>query len=76
MAEAALVGPTGSRNDPIVAVIVPRGESRPTLRELRDHLEEHGQDPRFLPQRLETIAALPKTATGKVRKVELRELLA
>jgi cyclohexanecarboxylate-CoA ligase len=75
VAEAALVGPNGSIDDPVVAVIVPRGEARPTLRELQDHLLEHGQDARFLPERLETIAALPKTATGKVRKVELRKLL-
>ncbi len=75
VAEAALVGPNGSIDDPVVAVIVPRGEARPTLRELQDHLLEHGQDARFLPERLETIAALPKTATGKIRKVELRKLL-
>ncbi|MFP8959517.1 AMP-binding protein [Streptomyces nanhaiensis] len=74
--EAALVGPTGKVDDPILAVAVPCGGARPTLQEIRDHLRDHGQDPRFLPERLEVVDALPKTLTGKVRKVELRRLYA
>ncbi|GAA2273367.1 cyclohexanecarboxylate-CoA ligase [Kitasatospora cystarginea] len=71
--EAALVGPTGQVDDPILAVVVPRGGARPTLADIRAHLLDHGQAPRFLPERLEVVDALPKTLTGKVRKVELRE---
>ncbi|MFJ5552142.1 AMP-binding protein [Streptomyces sp. NPDC093225] len=74
--EAALVGPTGQVDDPILAVAVPRGGRRPSLQEIRAHLRDHGQDPRFFPERLEVVDALPKTLTGKVRKVELRELYA
>ncbi|AWK08877.1 acyl--CoA ligase [Streptomyces spongiicola] len=73
VAEAALLGPTGQVDDPILAVAVPRGGARPTLPEIRDHLRDHGQDPRFFPERLEVVDVLPKTLTGKVRKVELRE---
>lgn len=71
--EAALVGPTGNVDDPILAVAVPRGNVPPTLDEIREHLRAHRQDARFLPERLEVVDALPKTLTGKVRKVELRQ---
>jgi cyclohexanecarboxylate-CoA ligase len=74
--EAAIVGPTGHVDDPILVVVVPRGDTPPTLEEIRSHLREAGQDARFLPERLEVMAALPKTLTGKVRKVELRKLYA
>ncbi|MFE7413283.1 AMP-binding protein [Streptomyces laurentii] len=74
VAETTLVGPTGRVEDPILAVVVPSGDERPTLEELRSHLLETDLDERFLPDRLEVIEALPKTLTGKVRKKVLREL--
>ncbi|MFE9187514.1 AMP-binding protein [Micromonospora haikouensis] len=74
--EAALVGPTGQSDDPILAVVVPRGGARPALRDIQAHLRAAGQDPRFQPERLEVVDALPKTLTGKVRKAELRKLYA
>ncbi len=51
-----------------MAVVVPRGGARPTLREIREHLLDRGQDPRFLPDRLDLVEALPKTLTGKVKR--------
>ncbi|MFF8726240.1 AMP-binding protein [Streptomyces sp. NPDC015171] len=75
IAEAVLVGPHGRTDDPVVAVVVPRAGARPTLREIREHLLERGQDPRFVPERLEIVEALPKTLTGKVKKLELRRRL-
>ncbi|QYX78372.1 AMP-binding protein [Streptomyces akebiae] len=74
--EAALVGPHGTVDDPILVVVVPRGDATVTLEEIRAYLREAGQDPRFYPERLEIVTALPKTLTGKVRKVELRERFA
>ncbi|TDC21823.1 AMP-binding protein [Kribbella albertanoniae] len=74
--EAALVGTTGSTDDPILAVAVAQGNTRPTLQEIHTHLRSSGQDPRFYPERLEVVDVLPKTLTGKVRKVELRKLYA
>ncbi|WP_037908608.1 AMP-binding protein [Actinacidiphila yeochonensis] len=71
--EAALVGLDGTVDDPILAVVVPRGEAAVTLEDVRGYLRDAGQDPRFLPERLEVTPALPKTLTGKVRKVELRQ---
>ncbi|MFE9428600.1 AMP-binding protein [Kitasatospora sp. NPDC006697] len=76
VAEAAIVGPTGHIDDTILVVLVARGEPAPTLEEIRSHLRGAGQDARFLPERLEVMDALPKTLTGKVRKVELRKLFA
>ncbi len=73
VAEAALVGPTGQVDDPILAVVVPGSDAHPTLSDIRGHLRDAGQDARFLPERLEIVERLPKTLTGKVRKVELRE---
>lgn len=80
--EAALVGLPGTTAGAgaatvICAVVVPdatvgAGEG-PTLDEVRAHLLAAGQDARFLPDRVELLPALPKTLTGKVRKVELRQ---
>ncbi|MEV7279164.1 AMP-binding protein [Streptomyces sp. NPDC093111] len=84
--EAALVGlpgdPAGAGGAAsgagavICAVVVPDAASAsggPTLEEVRAHLLAAGQDARFLPDRVELLPALPKTLTGKVRKVELRQ---
>ncbi|MFC8506941.1 AMP-binding protein [Streptomyces sp. NPDC057411] len=78
--EAALVGlpdATDAGATVICAVVVvPEGagaEAGPGLDEVRAHLLAAGQDPRFLPDRVELLPALPKTLTGKVRKVELRQ---
>ncbi|GAA2126034.1 cyclohexanecarboxylate-CoA ligase [Kitasatospora saccharophila] len=73
VADIALVGPSGQVDDPILAFVVPRRGAEPTLKDLHAHLREHGQDPRFYPERLELLPELPKTLTGKVRKMELRQ---
>ncbi|MEU5361967.1 AMP-binding protein [Streptomyces sp. NPDC005925] len=77
--EAALVGlpsATDSGTTVICAVVVPSAGATPSLEEIRTHLTESGQDPRFLPDRLELLPALPKTLTGKVRKAQLRQTYA
>ncbi|WP_371543642.1 AMP-binding protein [Streptomyces sp. NBC_00554] len=74
--EAAVVGlpsETAPGGTEICAVVVPAGGADPSLDGIRRHLNESGQDPRFLPDRLELLPALPKTLTGKVRKAELRQ---
>jgi cyclohexanecarboxylate-CoA ligase len=55
------------------AVVVPRGDAAPTLEQLCDHLLEQGLSKHFLPERLELVRELPKTPSGKIRKVELRQ---
>ncbi|MFI8370343.1 AMP-binding protein [Streptomyces sp. NPDC085466] len=72
--ETTLLGPSGRVEDPILAVVVPSGDARVTLEELRAYLLDKDLDERFLPDRLEIIEALPKTLTGKVRKKVLRDL--
>ncbi|MGW2831091.1 AMP-binding protein [Streptomyces sp. NPDC001286] len=74
--EAAVVGlPSAAHpgGTAICAVVVPANGAEPSLDEIRAHLRESGQEDRFLPDRLELLAALPKTLTGKVRKAELRQ---
>ncbi|WP_329209374.1 AMP-binding protein [Streptomyces sp. NBC_00683] len=74
--EAALVGlpPDRDGGEPVIcAVVVPRGGAGPSLGALRSRIGEAGHDPRFLPDRVELVPALPKTLTGKVRKAELRQ---
>jgi cyclohexanecarboxylate-CoA ligase/acyl-CoA synthetase len=57
------------------AFVVPAGDP-PTLKELTDFLRhERRIAVTKLPERLEIIDVLPMTATGKVRKFELRERL-
>jgi cyclohexanecarboxylate-CoA ligase len=75
--EAALVGLPHAAEDGreviCAVVVVPPGTEGPSLEEVRSHLTAAGQDPRFLPDRVEPVPALPKTLTGKVRKAELRQ---
>jgi cyclohexanecarboxylate-CoA ligase len=57
------------------AVIVADGEA-PALDELRDYLEKAGLARQFWPERLEIIAAMPRTPSGKIKKYVLRQLAA
>jgi cyclohexanecarboxylate-CoA ligase len=73
--EAAVVGvPDPRLGERACAVVVPAaGTPAPTLEDVCAFLTERGLSRHFLPERLESLEALPKTASGKVRKVELRE---
>lgn len=57
------------------AFVVPRG-APPTLDDLRATLRAQGLAPTYWPERLELLDALPLTASGKVQKFRLRELIA
>ncbi|MGH3378163.1 MAG: AMP-binding protein [Actinoallomurus sp.] len=70
--EVAVIGiPEGGLDETVCAVVVAAGPV--TLEELRRALADAGMADLYWPQRLEIVAALPKTAIGKTRKVELRE---
>ena len=69
--DAAVVGVPTESDELVCAVVVPRGEA-PSLDSLREHLTGEGFSDLFLPGRLELLGELPRTVTGKVRKVELR----
>jgi cyclohexanecarboxylate-CoA ligase len=70
--DVAVVGIQTDVDEVACAVVVPQGQP-PTLRELCDHLGREGFSELFWPGRLELTGELPRTITGKVRKVDLRE---
>ena len=57
------------------AVVVPH-ERPPTLDDIKRQLEKVGMAKAFWPERLEIIAAMPRTPAGKIQKFVLRERLA
>jgi len=72
VADAAVFAvPSDLAEDEVMAVLVPAPGARLDLAELLDHCA--GELPYFaVPRYLETAAELPLTATGKVRKEQLR----
>lgn len=70
--DAAVIGVLTEADEITCAVVVPDGEP-PTLEALRDHLAAEGFSEWFWPRRVEIVGALPRTITGKVRKVDLRQ---
>jgi cyclohexanecarboxylate-CoA ligase len=79
VAQIALIGiPDEAVVERICAVVVPAGDppAPPDLPELIGFLRDEGVGELYLPEFLELVDTLPRTATGKVRKVELRERFA
>ncbi len=75
--EASVIGiPDVRLGERACAVVVPQGTAAPTLAEVCDFLLAQGLSKHFLPERLELVDSLPKTPSGKIRKVELRNRLA
>lgn len=71
--DIALIGlPDSAVGEQVCAVVTASGVA-PTLAGLRDHLRDAGVSDWFWPERLELVEAMPRTVTGKIRKVELRE---
>lgn len=79
VAEVAVIGaPDEKWGETVTAVIVLKPDQPHTVDELVDDIREFAQQrlARFkLPRRIEFVDELPRTATGKIRKVELRSLL-
>ena len=75
--EAAVVAMPHERlGEGVCAWLVAAGEARPDRAELADYLIQAGLARQKCPERVEYIAALPKTASGKVKKHELRSMIA
>lgn len=75
VAEVAVVGePEPLLGETAVAVVVPApGAAPPPLEDLQKLVADAGMTPGYEPDRLEVVAELPKTPTGKVRKRVLEE---
>ncbi|WP_329060764.1 AMP-binding protein [Amycolatopsis sp. NBC_01480] len=75
IAGVAVVGMPDERlGEKVCAYVTPAGPGAgPTLREITDFLRARHVAVQKLPERLEVVSELPMTATGKVKKHELRE---
>ena len=76
VSEAAVIAVPDQRwGERPLAVVVLREGARASTDELRDHLGQ--QFSRWqLPERVEFVAAIPRTATGKFKKIDLRQQFA
>lgn len=75
VAEAVVYGlPDDDWGERVVAAVVPRPGSTPDTERLRARLREELAAPK-VPKAISVVADLPRTATGKVRRVGLAEAL-
>lgn len=75
VAEVSVIGiPHERLGEQACAFVAPEGEA-PTLGELTSFLDEMGMAKQFWPERLEIMADMPKTPSGKIQKFKLRELI-
>jgi len=73
--EVAVVGmPDARLGERACAFVVLRQGTSLTLEELLNFLKEKGLARNYWPERLEVVESLPKTASGKIQKVVLREI--
>ncbi|MFN0072206.1 MAG: AMP-binding protein [Chloroflexota bacterium] len=74
--DVAVVGyPDERLGERACAIVAVRQGSSLDLPELIEFLLSKGMSKHFLPERLEHLAALPKTMSGKIKKAELRQWL-
>lgn len=71
--EIAVIGLPDENLDEVICAVVVPAEPPPSLDALTEYLAATGVTHRFWPQRLELVDELPRTITGKVRKVDLRQ---
>lgn len=75
--DVAVVGVPDERlGERACAVVVPVDGREPDLDGLADFLRDRGFATQFLPERIEIVGEIPRTAAGKVRKFVIQEQLA
>jgi acyl-CoA synthetase (AMP-forming)/AMP-acid ligase II len=76
VAEVAVVSrPDSTWGEQVCAVLITRGDARLTADELRDHVLAAGLATHKVPAEVLIVDDLPRTAAGKVRKADLRQML-
>jgi cyclohexanecarboxylate-CoA ligase len=74
VAEVAIVAmPDRRLGERACAFVVPAGESALTFAEMQAHLDAHRVAKTYWPERLELVAELPRTPSGKIQKFVLRD---
>jgi cyclohexanecarboxylate-CoA ligase len=75
VADVAVLGiPDDDRGEMVVAFIVPKDSGDPpTMQDVREHCKSVGLMMQKVPERLEMIDVMPRNASGKVPKHELRK---
>jgi acyl-CoA synthetase (AMP-forming)/AMP-acid ligase II len=71
-AVAVVAMPDQRLGEKVCVYVVPKGEAPVTLETINDHLRRQHVATQKLPERLEVVAELPMTPTGKVQKHLLR----
>ena len=72
---AVVASPDPVMVERVCAFVVARHGSSPSLPDIVAELRRHGLMPQKLPERLVVVDELPKTASGKIKKFELRARL-
>jgi cyclohexanecarboxylate-CoA ligase len=76
VAEVAVIGAPHARlGETVCAVVIAREGETPDVASLAAHLRAAGFAAQKWPERVEIVEALPRTASGKVRKNVLRDLV-
>jgi cyclohexanecarboxylate-CoA ligase len=75
VAECAIVAmPDARLGERACAFVVTKPNTSITLADVRSFLEGHGMAKQYWPERLELVAEMPRTPSGKIQKFKLREL--
>jgi cyclohexanecarboxylate-CoA ligase len=75
VAECAIVAMPDERlGERACAFVIPKGDTRLDLAELTRFLGEQGMARQYWPERLEIVAEMPRTPSGKIQKFKLREI--
>ena len=70
---AAIAMPDEAMGEKVCIYVVPKGEEKLDLNELKEFMKEKGIAAYKIPERLELISAIPRNPVGKILKNQLRE---